>query len=50
MSNNAAKYEVLIKQYLHSVLDVSAPRTASGLNERDHKMQRLAKGDVFYSP
>ena len=50
MSNNPAKYEVLIKQYLHSVLDISAPRTASGLNERGRKMQRLTKGDLFYSP
>ena len=23
MSNNPAKYEVLIKQYLHSILDIS---------------------------
>ena len=27
ISNNPAKYEVLIKQYLHSILDISEPFT-----------------------
>ena len=35
MSNNHAKYEVLIKQYLRSILDISAVYTLN-VNMADH--------------